>query len=254
MTQRHTTFFIINFLLCLCGTLQAQDTVDATQIKQDTLKLQYGLRIGTDASKLIRTALDDDYTGFEINGDYRLTENWFIAGEIGNEEKTTTNDFLSVTAKGSYFKAGFDYNMYDNWAGLDNMIFAGFRIGASTFNQTRTNYTVYSTDQYWAPQNSSSDSLESSGLSAIWVELIIGIKAEVLNNLYLGINTQLKGMITQDQPVEFENLYVPGFNKTFDSGRIGVGYSYTVSYMIPIFKKKKNKAKKEEEEKKEVDN
>lgn len=234
MKQQRTITFIISLFWCFSYSLQAQDT----EIKKDTIKLRYGLRLGTDASKLIRTAFDDEYSGFEINADYRLTKNWFIAGEIGTEEKTTSNDYLSVTAGGSYFKAGFDYNMYDNWYGLDNMIFAGFRLGASTFSQTRNNYTVYNTNQYWQPQFSSTESEKASGLSAIWFEFLIGIKAEILHNLYIGVNAQLKGMITQDQPVNYENLYVPGFYKTFDSGRIGVGYAYNVSYLIPIFKKK----------------
>ncbi|SFI95494.1 DUF6048 family protein [Olleya namhaensis] len=250
MKQQHTISFIISLFLCCSITLHAQEEKEEVAIKKDSIQLRYGLRLGTDASKLIRTALDDDYSGFEINGDYRLTKDLFIAGEIGNEEKTTTNDFLDVTAKGSYFKVGFDYNLYDNWAGADNMIYSGFRIGASTFSQTRTSYTVYSTNQYWQPQFSSTESIESSGLSAIWVELILGIKAEVFTNFYIGINAQLKGMITQDQPVDFENLFVPGFNKTFDSGRIGVGYGYSVSYLIPLFKKNKNSVK----TKKEVDN
>lgn len=246
MNQRHTISFIISLFLCYSFSLQAQE--ETLTVKKDTIKLSYGLRVGTDISKLVRTALDDDYSGFELNGDYRLTKNWFLAGELGTEEKTTSNDYLSVTAKGSYFKAGVDYNMHDNWGSLDNMIYTGFRIGASTFSQTRNNYTIYNTDQYWQPQFSSTEKEEFSGLSAIWFEMIIGIKAEVLNNLYVGVNAQLKGMITQDQPVNFENLFVPGFNKTFDSGRIGVGYGYSVSYMIPLFKKNKNSIKKEKKD------
>jgi len=251
MKQQHTITLTISLLLCLCFSLQAQEEDLIT--KKDTIKLKYGLRIGTDASKLIRTALDDEYSGFELNADYRLTRDWFLAGEIGTEEKITTNDYLSVTAKGSYFKAGVDYNMHNNWDGLDNMIYTGFRLGASTFSQTRNNYTIYNTDQYWQPQFSSTETEEYSGLSAVWIELIIGIKAEVLNNLYFGINAQLKGMITQDQPVGFENLFVPGFNKTFDSGRIGVGYGYSVSYLIPLFKKNKSKAVKKKDEEKEIE-
>ncbi|RAJ16337.1 DUF6048 family protein [Olleya aquimaris] len=234
MKPLRTISFIISLFWCCNYNVHAQDT----EVSNDTLKLRYGLRVGADVSKLIRTALDDEYSGFELNADYRLTKNWFIAGEIGTEEKTSTNEFLSVTASGSYFKAGFDYNMYDNWYGMDNMIFAGFRLGASTFSQTRNNYTVYNTNQYWQPQFSSTESTKASGLSALWFELMLGIKAEIIHNVYIGVNAQLKGMITQDQPVNFENLYVPGFYKTFDSGRIGVGYGYNISYLIPIFKKK----------------
>jgi hypothetical protein len=50
---------------------------------------------------------------------------------------------------------------------------------------------------------------------------------------------QLKGMITNDEPENFANLWVPGFNKIYDSGRIGVGFGYNISYLIPIYKKNK---------------
>ena len=37
---------------------------------------------------------------------------------------------MDITTSGSYLKAGIDYNMYDNWLDMDNMIYAGFRIGS----------------------------------------------------------------------------------------------------------------------------
>ena len=78
-----------------------------------------------------------------------------------------------------------------------------------------------------------------SGLSAIWAELIFGLKAQIVSHLYVGFNVQLKAMITQDEPTNFANLSVPGFNKIYDSGRFGVGFGYNVSYLIPIYKKNK---------------
>ncbi|HAB27539.1 MAG TPA: hypothetical protein DCE27_07155, partial [Xanthomarina gelatinilytica] len=77
------------------------------------------------------------------------------------------------------------------------------------------------------------------GLSALWGEFIVGLKVEVLNNLYLGLNAQFKYLISQDQPDNFENLYIPGFQKTYDSGGFGFGYGYSISYLIPFYKKNK---------------
>ena len=220
-----------------------QETVPETaeQIAKDSVKItnRYGLRLGADLSKLVRTALDDNYKGFEIMGDYRLTKRLYIAGELGTEEKTTVTEFLNSTANGSYFKAGIDYNTYDNWFGMENAIYTGFRVGASTFKQTLNSYTVYNTNQYWAPQLTVNNPQEFSGLSALWTELIVGLKAEVLPNLYLGLNAQLKVLISDDAPTNFENVYIPGYNKTYDSGRFGVGYGYNISYLIPLYKKEK---------------
>ncbi|MFT7252531.1 MAG: hypothetical protein ACI9FW_002293, partial [Flavobacterium sp.] len=40
------------------------------------------------------------------------------------------------------------------------------------------------------------------------------------------------------KPNNFDNLFIPGFNRTYD-GKFGTGFNYTVSYMIPIYKKNK---------------
>ena len=226
--------------MLFCVSVQSQND-SISKAKNDSIKHEqkYGLRIGGDLGKLVRTALDDDYKGFELMADFRLTERWYIAGEIGTEERTLSNDYLNSTASGTYFKAGADYNAYSNWFGMHNMIYGGLRVGASTFSQTRNSFSVYSQNQYWTPQFSSNDAMKFSGLSALWAELIIGVKAEVLPNLFVGINAQLKSMISQDEPANFENLYVPGFNRTYDSGNFGVGYGYNLSYLIPLFKKNK---------------
>ncbi|MBJ7881068.1 hypothetical protein JEM65_10480 [Gelidibacter salicanalis] len=236
--QRISTFItslIILMVLPLTSFAQEeQNTNDTIVVKQ-----KYGLRLGGDIGKLARSFIDEDYTGFEISGDYRLTQNLYLAGELGSEENTIKNEYLNVTGKGSYFKAGIDYNLYRNWLDMENLIYTGLRVGASTFSQSLNSYTVYTTDQYYDTPFTSSDLQEYKGLSAIWVEAVIGVKAELLTNLFVGVNAQVKGMVTQDQPTNFENLYVPGFNRTFDSGRFGFGFGYNVSYLIPIYKKNK---------------
>ncbi len=196
----------------------------------------FGLRLGGDIGKLIRAAVDSDYSGFEIMGDYRITRDIYIAGELGTEERTTTNDFLNSTAKGNYLKAGIDHNFYENWFGMDNMIYGGFRLGASTFSQTINAYRIYNTNQTFGIITID-ESREIKGLTALWAEMIIGIKAELINNLYMGINVQLKGLISEKEPENFENIYIPGFNRTYDSGRFGVGFGYNISYLIPFYKK-----------------
>ena len=120
---------------------------------------------------------------------------------------------------------------------MENMIYSGLRLGYSTFSQTINNYTIFNTNQDWQPQTTVSTPEEFKGLSAIWVELIFGIKAEVLNNLYMGLNVQLKGRISETELDIFENIYIPGFGRTYDSGSFGIGFGYNVSYLIPLYKK-----------------
>ena len=240
--QRILKYFINSILLILlcCGSLSAQnDSINTVQNDSIKYTQKYGIRIGGDLSKLVRSFLDDEYKGFEINADYRLTKKWYIAGELGTEEKTTSTDYLNVTAKGNYFKVGGDYNFYQNWFGMENMMYSGLRAGFGTFSQTLNSFSVYNTNQYWQPHFSSSLPQEFKGLTAVWAELILGLKVEVLSNLYIGANVQFKGIVSESQPGNFENLYIPGFNKTYDSGRFGVGFGYNMSYLIPLYKKDK---------------
>ncbi|WP_418604505.1 DUF6048 family protein [Hwangdonia sp.] len=242
MKQRHIlTYFISSaFLLLFCVSVNAQnDSIPNTVNDSVKIKQKYGLRVGADIGKLIRTAVDDEYSGFEIVGDYRLKKKLYLAGEIGVEEKNNATDYLDITTKGSYFKGGIDYNAYQNWLDMDNMIYFGFRVGASSFSHTLNSFTVYNTNQYWGEQLSSDTPQEFNGLTAIWAELILGLKAELFTNLYMVLNVQLKVLASETEPGNFQNIYIPGFNKTYDSSRIGVGYSYTISYRIPLYKKDK---------------
>ena len=125
--------------------------------------------------------MDSKFSGFEINADYRLGKRLYIAGELGFEEKTTKTDYLDASAKGNYFKAGIDYNLYNNWLGMENLIVSGLRFGVSQFSQTRERYTVYDTNSQTWSQIQNNESMEFSGLTASWVELIFGIKAELFN-------------------------------------------------------------------------
>lgn len=237
--MRLTLLFFISLLLVSATEGLAQDT---TEVVQDSIRLQkrdntYGLRVGLDLAKPLRTALEDGYTGFEITADFRVSKRFYAALELGTEEKERNEENLNSVARGSYFKIGADFNAYDNWPGLNNSIFAGLRYGFSTFEQDLVSYGIYTTDQSFqefqlreAPEN-------FDGLNASWIELMIGVKTELLNNLFLSLNVQLKRRISDTKPENFDNLYIPGFNRTYDESEFGVGYGYTLSYLIPIFKR-----------------
>ncbi|WP_345272021.1 DUF6048 family protein [Flaviramulus aquimarinus] len=243
MKQQHTLPYLISSLACMlffCVSVSAQnDSIISTANDSTKIKLKYGLRVGADVGRLIRSFVDDDFSGFEIMADYRLKKSLYIAGEIGIEEKNTITDFLDVTTQGSYLKAGIDLNMYQNWLDMDNMIYAGFRLGASSFSHDLNSFNVYTTNQYWNPQFLSTDALEFDGLTAFWAEIILGLKIELFNNLFLGLNVQLKILASETVPNNFENIYIPGFGKTYDSSGVGAGYSYFLSYRIPLYKKDK---------------
>ena len=53
----------------------------------------------------------------------------------------------------------------------------------------------------------------------------------------MGFSFRMNNLISNKKPDTFDNLYIPGFNRTYN-GNFGAGFNYTVSYFIPIYKKK----------------
>ena len=197
---------------------------------------KFGLRLGIDLAKPLRSVIEDGYSGFELMGDFRVTKKFYAAVELGSEKKDWTEPYISSKTSGNYAKIGFDYNAYENWLNMENAITLGLRYGFSTFKQERTSYRIY-TDNPAFPTQTIYDPQEFNGLTAHWAEFIFSIKTEILNNLYLSLNVQLKRKIAEVAPENFANLYIPGFNRTYDFSEFGVGYGYSVSYQIPLFKK-----------------
>ena len=232
MKQQHILLLLISLAMLQPFLLSAQ-----VEQQEDTLqaKEKYGVRLGIDISKPLRSLLDDDYKGFEINGDYRIYENYYLAAELGNEEKFTSLENITAKTKGSYIKIGANYNAYKNWEGMQNEIYVGLRYGFATFSSELQEYSIFNRDDYFEP-DVRTEPQEFNNLTAGWLELQLGIKVEVLQNLYLGAHVQLKRRVNDNAPSFYENLYIPGFNRTYTDSSIGAGYGYSISYLIPLYK------------------
>lgn len=250
------TFSICLVLLSLTGNAQelniSEPAKQKTETKKDSIapkKERYGLRLGVDLFKLTRSFYEKDYRGLELVGDYRLTRRHYLAAEIGNENKTVDDDQLNFTTKGTYLKVGFDYNTYENWLNMENIISVGLRYGASSFSQTLNSFQIYNPNPYFGEAALIQSGHTDNGLSAQWVEVVAGMKTEVFNNVFVGFSVRLNRLISQKLPDNFDNLYIPGFNRTYN-GDFGVGFNYTVSYFIPLYKSTvKAKDKKEKKKK-----
>lgn len=229
-------YYIKFSILLICNNILAQN-----EIKTDSLatEIRYGIRLGIDISKPIRMLTDPDYKGLELVGDYRLSRNLFVAAELGNETKKITRDAVHFETSGSYLKLGVDYNLYNNWKGMDNLIVLGFRYGFSQHTQTLLSYNLLNNNQYWQEDNrvTLTEPKRFEGLNGHWIALQLGIKAELFRNLYMGISIQMQRLISDKDPDNFENLFIPGFNKVLTNNPYGAGLNYTISYQLPIFKK-----------------
>lgn len=224
-------FFSSVFILSILQVQAQEKAKDSVQPKIE----RYGLRVGIDAVKLVNSFLEKDYKGIELVGDYRLTKRYYLAAELGNENKTVQDNHIDFTTKGTFLKAGVDYNLYENWAGMRNLITVGLRYGASTFSQNLNSYTTYNSSQYFGESQPVLINQKFDGLTAQWIEVVLGLKAEVLNNIFVGFSVRMNRLISNSKPDNFDNLFIPGFNRTYD-GNFGAGLNYTISYFIPFYK------------------
>jgi hypothetical protein len=242
-------------LLILASAVSFSQSVDST--KNDTLSgsESYGIRIGADLSRPLLGILKDGYSGIELVGDYRISEKMYVAAELGNESKTVAeilNNFetsgivpiYNLKVSGSYLKAGIDINTYENWYGMKNNIIVGARYAFSSFQTDINSYSFFNSNRYWNPDgfDAGNDALQQlSGLNASWLEILLGIKTELVANIYLSASVRIGKLMTRSESEIMPHLWIPGFNRVTDGSSFGTSFNYTLSYMVPLYRKAKAK-------------
>jgi len=241
MKNKHIWLFYISFLVIHFSSkaqneneLVYNDTI--VNISDSLKKKNYALRFGFDPLKIALSQTDKNYSGFEVIGDLNFFENLFLSIEFGREDKTKQSEKINFTTTGSYIKLGADYNMYKNWKGMNNHIYIGIRFANSIHKQRVNSFFLRNSDFLWG------NKLITSGtgiglrenLNASWIEFVTGIKVQVLKNIYMGFNVRFSRLFNDKKPLNFDNLYIPGFNKKTDENIFGAGFNYTISYSIPI--------------------
>lgn len=220
-------FFINLFVLSMAA--QEQKPV----FKQDARP--FALRLGIDLFKpIISLANNEDQISYEFVADFQFSKKWFAAMESGFSQKNSDEDFFDVSTKGFYSKIGANYNIYEDLKGINNEILLGFRYGFANFEHSLQNFTINSNDNYF--ENSLNKNVQIfDDLSAHWLELMAGIKVEILKNLFLGTSVSFNILLSEEKPDNFLNMYVPGFNRVY-ANKLGIGFNYTLSYRFPIAK------------------
>ena len=224
-------YFISTLVTLSCIAIKTNASVS-----NDSLK-KFGIRIGTDLQKIIRSASSQEYNGISFNADIRFKESIFLFSEIGNEKKIVEYSSVDSEISGNYIKLGLQFKLNRDIIGLRNLIYSSFGLGISSFDQTilRNNiYNIYS--DLWG-EFTNTDAINLENLNANWIEIGFGVKTEILNNLFLGIELQLKNLIYQKNKNDIANFYIPGFNRTYEGSNFGTGFNYSLTYLIPIIKK-----------------
>ena len=240
MKKIQTYLFIISLIISSAQVFsQTENKLNDSLTVNDKILNINKIRFGIDIYKPIKSSSEGDNLNYEIVGDLQITENLYLAAEYGLTDRLIEDENINFNSNGSFLRFGIDYNMFKNWVGMDNAIFLGLRYGSSNFSNKIQSYNVRNSDAYFSNfVDNNYQTINHSNLTGSWLEVVAGVKVETFNNVYLGFSLRLNKLLSTKKPDNFDNLFIPGFNKVTDDNTWGSGFNYTLTYSIPLRKKK----------------
>ena len=212
--------FIISLLLLLPVWCSAQDTV------RYPINAMKGIRIGVDISKLLLPVIyKGERIGFEATADMHIKNNLFATAEAGWLNVNLDKNDFHYRGNGVYAKAGVDNNLLKSRRPNSNdIVYAGGRYGFSVFSHHADKISI---PGYFWP-DATDQVIPKNTMHAHWVELLLGVKAEVLKNLYIGLNFRCKFMLVSPKDDYSTPYLIPGYGEGNQGFALGI--NYCVSY------------------------
>ena len=214
--------FIISVALLISALCSAQDTV------RFPINEMKGIRIGIDASKLILPVIyAGERVGFEATADMHIKSNFFGIAEDGwLNVKLNKHDF-SYKGNGFYGKIGTDYNLLKSRRPFSNdIVYGGARYAISVFSHQADDVSI--PGHYW--NDASGLIIPKNTMHAHWLELLFGVKAEVLKDLYVSLTFRFKFIVAQPKDNYSTPYLIPGYGNGNENYALGI--NYYVSYNI----------------------
>lgn len=201
-----------------------------------TIKPSYlptGVRLGTDLISLVRPAIDDSFSGWEVNADVDFYR-YFLALDYGHWERNwisgdpeTPETQSTYSNTGNYWRVGADVNFLKKDPDR-NMFFLGLRYARSNFSEHVTAYTV---DPLFGDKT---QTLDNHNVPASWVELTTGLRVKIWKIFWLGYTARLKfGLSVADTP-DLAPSDVPGYGRADKDSYWG--FNYQLFIRIPTRK------------------
>jgi len=191
-----------------------------------------GLSVGADLSRMVVPIIDTTRYGWEISGDFELMKDLFGVVEIGSQTTRFTLPEYRYNSSGGYTRIGIDYNYMKH---LDptstDQLLVGLRYGVTTLFHEADQ--IFIPDEIWG--DFTNGSIGRKWLGANWMEITTGMRAQLINNFYLGWSIRFRINIWQQHDPQLQPFHIPGYGRAWNSSWVGVNYS--LYYKIPIYKK-----------------
>ena len=214
--------YIISLFLCFSAICSAQDTI------RYPINEMKGVRIGVDLSTIPFMFIEKfERVGMGATADVHIKGNFFGVAEAGWLRVSLDKPDFHYRSDGFYARVGTDYNLLKPRRPFTNdIVYGGVRYCFSTLSHQadRVNVPGY----FWG--DGSGLSMPKNTMNVHWMELLLGVKAEVITNLYISLNFRLKFLIVSPKEEYSTPHNIPGYGN--GSSNFVVGINYFLSYNI----------------------
>ena len=230
------------FLICKLLFLLALPYAAFSQQEKPATKRDFtpaALRIGVSVSDLLQPLIYDNLEkAYAFQADLAI-DRFMLVADVGTaryarawKPQDTLASLYQYGTEGNYFKIGIDVNfLKDKEANTlfakDDVIFWGLRYAHSSFTASTT-FDLVDEFGVWKETvvNSNDD------LHAWWIEMVAGIKVEVLKNIFLGYTMQFRFLKRSSDDATLSPYDTPGFGSSNKKNTFG--FDYYVFYRIPF--------------------
>ena len=211
----------------MMGRALAQDEQNAATT--DTVRNKYfptGIRVGADVISLVKTRTQDNFEGWEVQGDVDFNR-YYAALEFGRWGRDLNSDSAVYANRGTFWRAGIDVNFLTKDPDR-NMFFLGARYGRSVFTES---LNIQRYDPIWGPMD---DNFYHANVNAWWIELTSGLRVKIWKIFWLGYTGRFKFALSTKGTEEMIPHDVPGFGRT--NKDTTWGFNYYLLIRLPIRK------------------
>jgi hypothetical protein len=226
--MRRLTPWLTLLLAILCAA-PGFAQIAADSIRRDTLRNKFvptGVRVGADLLALAKTQFQNNYKGWEFQGDIDFSR-YYVVLEYGHWARDLHSDSAEYTNSGNYWRAGVDVNFLTKDPDR-NVFFLGARYGRSVFTESMD---VARYDPIWGLM---SDTFYHAGINASWIELTTGLKVKIWKIFWLGYTGRLKFGLSTKGSEQMLPYDVPGFGRTDKETTWGFNYYFMIR--LPVRK------------------
>lgn len=184
---------------------------------------EQGFRIGINLSEPLFMVYEPSKLSVEMVFDRNIGTEYFAVAETGFAMRELNEPAYRLEEKGLFMRFGGDKNFLKQF---NDVVALGARLGFSVYERSAP--LVIVEGGYWGDY---SGSLAAETFFRQWAEVVLVLKTEIFNNVFLGWNLRGKVLLFGREDSHMDERYIPGFG----TGEVNstLGFDFYIYYRFP---------------------